>query len=469
MSTSTLPAPKEWTRQSYLAHAAAQQPNWPDPQAYNGVIEQLRLLPPLVFAGEIRTLKRRLAKAAQGEEFLLQGGDCAEAFSDVTANSIKARLKVLLQMAVVLAYAGEKPVIKVGRIAGQFAKPRSSDTEVIDGTEYPSYRGDAVNSPEVDSAARRPDPGRLLQMYNASTATLNIIRAFMKGGYASLHRVHAWNNDFVLNSAQANRYEEIARQIDRALSFMRVIGLNPRMSEIHQADLFTSHEALLLGYEEALTRQDSTRGGWYACSAHYLWIGDRTRAVDGAHVEFLRGVLNPIGIKVGPKHDPDEILKLCELLNPNNEWGRLTLITRFGAPNVEKMLPPLVRAVERAGQRVLWSCDPMHGNTYTTGQKLKTRSFDDILAEIHRFFEVHWSEGTVPGGIHFELTGEDVTECTGGGQAIGETDLERNYLTQCDPRLNAAQSLEMAFQIAEMLHARPQPLGDAAAASDETD
>ena len=443
-----------WDRDSYRKRNAAQAPAWPDEREYETVLAELRRLPPLVFAGETRNLLGRLAAAAQGDAFLLQGGDCAEAFSDVNATSIKARLKVLLQMAVVLAYAGEKPVVKVGRIAGQYAKPRSSPTENVGGVEVPTYRGDAVNSPEATESARRPDPRRLLSTYHASTATLNLIRAFMKGGYASLHRVHAWNTDFVSTSPQGHHYEAVAREIDRALTFMRVIGLDPGLAEINQSDFFTSHEALLLGYEEALTRQDSTRGGWYACSAHYLWLGDRTRQLDGAHVEFLRGVLNPIGVKVGPKHDIDEILRLCEILNPENEWGRLTLITRFGAPHVEKCLPPLVRAIEREGKRVLWSCDPMHGNTYTTGSSYKTRSFQDILAEIHRFFELHWAEGTIPGGVHFELTGEDVTECTGGGQEISEDDLKKNYLTQCDPRLNAAQSLEMAFQIAEMLHAR---------------
>ena len=447
-----------WQRDSYRTRAAEQQPEWPDRDAYESTLAELRRLPPLVFAGETRTLLARLADAAQGEAFLLQGGDCAETFADVNAASIKGRLKVLLQMAVVLAYAGEKPVVRVGRIAGQYAKPRSRATEIIDGKELPTYRGDAVNAPEATDAARRPDPKRLLSTYHASTATLNLIRAFMKGGYASLHRVHAWNTDFVSNSPQGHHYEAVAREIDRALTFMRVIGLDPGLAEINQADFFTSHEALLLGYEEALTRQDSTRGGWYACSAHYLWLGDRTRQVDGAHVEFLRGVLNPIGVKVGPGHDVDEILRLTDLLNPDNEWGRLTLITRFGAPNVERFLPPLVRAIERAGKRVLWSCDPMHGNTYTTGSAYKTRPFEDILSEIHRFFEIHWAEGTVPGGIHFELTGEDVTECTGGGQEISEEDLKRNYLTQCDPRLNAAQSLEMAFQIADMLHARSRSL-----------
>ncbi len=461
--TTTIPVAENWTRESYRALPAAQQPDWPDTAEYEAALNELRQWPPLVFAGETRTLLDRLAAAARGEAFLLQGGDCAEAFADVNANSIKARLKVLLQMAVVLAYAGEKPVVKVGRIAGQFAKPRSSPTEKVNGLELPTYRGDAVNSPDPNPAARRPDPKRLLSMYHAATATLNLVRAFMKGGYASLHRVHAWNTDFVSSSRQGHRYEALARHIDRALTFMRVIGLDPAIPEIQQSDFFTSHEALLLGYEEALTRQDSTRGGWYACSAHYLWLGDRTRQLDGAHVEFLRGVLNPIGVKVGPKHDPDEIIRLTEVLNPQNEWGRLTLITRFGAPHVEKLLPPLVRAIERAGRRVLWSCDPMHGNTYTTGSSYKTRSFQDILAEIHRFFEVHWAEGTVPGGIHFELTGEDVTECTGGGQDISEEDLQKNYLTQCDPRLNAAQSLEMAFQVAEMLRAhsdRPEPQTD---------
>ena len=445
---------REWTRQSYRTLPAEQQPDWPDRERLEEVLAELRTLPPLVFAGEIRALHSQLADAARGKAFLLQGGDCAEEFRDCNANSIKARIKVIMQMAVVLAYAGEKPVIKVGRIAGQFAKPRSSKTEIVNGIEMPSYRGDAVNGPLPDPRERTPDPQRLLRMYHASTATLNIIRAFMKGGYSSLQRVHSWNNDFVLNSPQSKRYEDVARAIDKTLKFMEVIGLDPELPQIHQTNLFTSHEALLLDYEEALTRQDSTQSGWYDCSAHFLWIGDRTRQLDGAHVEFLRGVLNPIGVKVGPGHKIDEMLRLIEILNPENQWGRLTLITRFGAENVEKYLPGLIRAVQAAGLRVLWSCDPMHGNTYTTPQKYKTRSFDDILTEVHRFFEVHWAEGTVPGGVHFELTGDDVTECTGGGHQINETDLAHNYLTACDPRLNANQSLEMAFQIAEMLHNR---------------
>ncbi len=444
----------EWNRSSWRDFPAKQQPNWPDEQAYGSVLGELSKLPPLVFAGEIASLRNRLAEAAQGKAFLLQGGDCAEEFADCTGDKIRDRLKVLLQMAVILTYAGEKPVIKVGRIAGQFAKPRSKDMETVNGVELNSYRGDAVNSAVATPEARVPDPERLLKMYHTSTATLNIIRAFTRGGYASLHRTHSWNNEFVRNSPQGKHYEDIAARIDDALKFMQVIGLDPEMPRLNQVDFYTSHEALLLGYEESLTRQDSVTGKWFDCSAHFLWIGDRTRQLDGAHIEMLRGVQNPIGMKVGPKHDLDEIKRIIETLNPNNEWGRLNLITRFGADQVEKHLPGLIRAIESEGMRVLWSCDPMHGNTYVTEDLYKTRSFDNILGEIHRFFEIHWAEGTVPGGVHFELTGDNVTECTGGGQRIGEDELKNNYLTACDPRLNAQQSMEMAFQIADMLRRR---------------
>jgi 3-deoxy-7-phosphoheptulonate synthase len=438
-----------WEKSSWRKFPAMQQPNWPNPDEHRAVLDTIAKLPPLVFAGEIRRLKNMLAKAAQGEAFILQGGDCAEDFFNCTAPGIRENLKVILQMAVILTYAGGKPVIKVGRMAGQYAKPRSSDTEMVEGLEISSYRGDMVNSPEPQAAARIPDPQRLLQGYYLSASTMNILRAFTRGGYAALHRVHAWNNEFVKRSPMGQSYERLAKHIDDALNFMRIVGINTDIPQLNQADFFTSHEALLLGYEEALTRKDSTTGDWYDCSGHLLWIGERTRQVDGAHVEFFRGVLNPIGVKIGPDHDIDDVKSLIEKLNPENEPGRLTLITRFGSKTIEQSLPPLVRAVKNEGAQVGWICDPMHGNTYTATTGHKTRNFDEIMQEIRAFFEIHWDEGTVPGGVHFELTGEDVTECTGGGRNI--QDLNLNYQTNCDPRLNAEQSLDLAFQIAEMI------------------
>jgi len=438
-----------WEKSSWRKFPAMQQPNWPNPDEHLAVLDTIAKLPPLVFAGEIRRLKNMLAKAAQGDAFILQGGDCAEDFFNCTAPGIRENLKVILQMAVILTYAGGKPVIKVGRMAGQYAKPRSSDTEMVDGLEISSYRGDMVNSPEPQAAARIPDPQRLLQGYYLSASTMNILRAFTRGGYAALHRVHAWNNEFVKRSPMGQSYERLAKHIDDALNFMRIVGINTDIPQLNQADFFTSHEALLLGYEEALTRKDSTTGDWYDCSGHLLWIGERTRQVDGAHVEFFRGVLNPIGVKIGPDHDIDDVKSLIEKLNPENEPGRLTLITRFGSKKIEQSLPPLVRAVKNEGAQVGWICDPMHGNTYTATTGHKTRNFDEIMQEIRAFFEIHWDEGTVPAGVHFELTGEDVTECTGGGRNI--QDLNLNYQTNCDPRLNAEQSLDLAFQIAEMI------------------
>ena len=440
-----------WTKSSWKNHTALQQPNWPDQQKLAESLGVLSKLPPLVFAGEIRTLKGLLAKAVTGDAFLLQNSDCSEDFSNCTAPGIRETLKVILQMAVVLTYAGGKPVIKVGRIAGQYAKPRSSDTENVGGVEISSYRGDMVNSPEATVEARVPDPDRMVKGYYLAAATLNILRAFTRGGYAALHRVNAWNNEFVKTSPMGRSYERLAKQIDQALHFMEVIGFQTDHPIINQANFFTSHEALLLGYEEALTRQDSTTGLWYDCSAHMLWIGDRTRQLDGAHIEFLSGVLNPIGIKVGPNHDIDELKRIIEKLNPENDPGRLTLITRFGADKIEKHLPGLLREMKKEGHNLVWSCDPMHGNTYTAETSHKTRNFNDILQEIQCFFELHWAEGTIPGGIHFELTGNNVTECTGGGRNLLDHNLEEKYLTNCDPRLNAEQSLEIAFQIAEMI------------------
>lgn len=441
----------EWTKTSWQNYNALQQPNWPDQQVYQEAVGTISKLPPLVFAGEIRELKKQLAAASEGKAFLLQGGDCSEDFSRCTAPDIRETLKVILQMAVVLSYAGGKPVVKVGRMAGQYAKPRSADTENVNGVEIASYRGDMVNSPDPNEEARRPDPERMVKGYYLAAATMNITRAFTRGGYAALHRVQAWNKEFVKSSPMGRSYERLARNIDQALHFMEVIGLNTDTPQLNQASFFISHEALLLGYEEALTRQDSITGDWYDCSAHMVWIGDRTRQLDGAHVEFLSGVHNPLGMKVGPKHDIETMKKLIDKLNPENEAGRLTLITRFGAKDVEKYLPGLIREVKKEGYKVVWSCDPMHGNTYTAETGHKTRNFNDILQELQCFFEIHWAEGSVPGGVHFELTGDNVTECTGGGRNILDQNLQENYLTNCDPRLNAEQSLELAFQIAEMI------------------
>ncbi|MCG6930290.1 MAG: 3-deoxy-7-phosphoheptulonate synthase class II [Desulfofustis sp.] len=440
-----------WNRSSWKSFTAHQQPNWPDQAALDKVLKELSLLPPLVFAGEIRALKALLAKAVTGDAFLLQGGDCSENFSHVTAPTIRETLKVLLQMAITLTYAGGVPVIKVGRIAGQFAKPRSSDTEIIGDLVLPSYRGDMVNDPAPTAKARKPNPKRMLKGYNMSAATLNLLRAFTRGGFAALHRVQAWNQEFVSQSPMGRTYERMARQIDQAIRFMDTIGISMDTPQINQALVFTSHEALLLGYEEALTRIDSTTGDCYDCSAHLVWIGERTRQVDGAHVEFLRGVLNPLGVKVGPDYELDDIRKLADILNPDNEPGRLTLITRFGKDRIGDALPPLLREMKREGRNIVWSCDPMHANTFTTKDGHKTRSFEDILSEVRSFFDIHWAEDTVPGGVHFELTGEDVTECVGGARDIDDKDLKINYQTTCDPRLNAEQSLEVAFQIAEMI------------------
>ncbi|RUM34723.1 MAG: 3-deoxy-7-phosphoheptulonate synthase class II [Desulfobulbus sp.] len=447
MSTTT----QNWSKSSWHKYPVLQQPNWPDETKLNDVLETISQLPPLVFAGEIRDLKAGLAEAVHGKAFLLQGGDCSEEFNRCTAPNIRDTLKVLLQMAVTLTYAGGKPVVKVGRIAGQYAKPRSSDTEMVNGVELPSYRGDMANAVEPDLQARIPDPQRLLQGYNMSAATLNLLRAFTRGGFGALHRVQAWNQEFVKRSPMGRSYERLAKQISQALDFMQTIGIDIDAPQLKQAQFFTSHEALFLGYEEALTREDSLDGGWYDCSGHMLWIGDRTRQIDGAHIEFLRGVLNPLGMKVGPKHDVDDILRIIERLNPENEAGRMTIIARFGARDIDKHLPPLIRAVKNEGMNVVWSCDPMHANIRKTEGGRKTRSFDDILAELQCFFELHWAEGTVPGGVHFELTGDDVTECTGGARELNDDQLGLNYLTTCDPRLNAEQSLEMAFRIAEMI------------------
>lgn len=442
----------KWSKDSWKTFPAMQQVDWPDKEKHSAILQQINALPPLVFAGEIRKLQKLLAEAAQGKAFLLQGGDCAEEFSECTAPTIRETMKVILQMAVILTYAGEKPVIKVGRIAGQYAKPRSKPTETKDGVELPSFRGDMVNSEEFTIESRTPDCQRLLTGYFHSASSLNILRAFTRGGYASLAKVNAWNKEFVMQSKEGKSYAKLAAELEKALTFMKVIGFDPEtVTELNEVYFYTSHEALLLGYEEALTRQDSLTDQWYDCSAHMVWIGDRTRQLDGAHVEFLRGVHNPLGMKVGPGYDLDEIKKVIETLNPDNEWGRLTLITRFGKDKIDKYLPGLIRGIEKEGFRVLWSCDPMHGNTYTSDSSYKTRNFYDILAEIRAFFDIHQSENTVPGGIHFELTGQDVTECVGGAQEIKDYHLKHNYSTTCDPRLNAQQSLELAFLVSDML------------------
>ncbi|MGH2730041.1 MAG: class II 3-deoxy-7-phosphoheptulonate synthase [Actinomycetota bacterium] len=441
-----------WSPTSWRQRPAAQQPEWPDPVELDVVIDELRKLPPLVFAGEARTLAAGLAKVGRGEAFVLQAGDCAEAFGDFSADAIRDKLKIILQMAVVLTYAAGLPVVKVGRIAGQFAKPRSSPSEAVAGVELPSFRGHAVNDIAFDPQSRRADPWRLIRAYHQSAATLNLIRAFTKGGYADLREIHTWNQQFVADSKQGQRYEAIARQIDRSLRFMAACGVDLEAdASFHEVDLYTSHEALLLGFEEAMTRQDSLTGDWYDCSAHMLWVGERTRDLDGAHVEFLSGVKNPIASKLGPTATADQAVALCERLDPDHEPGRLTFITRMGADKVEECLPPLLRAVTDAGWTVTWVCDPMHGNTFATQSGVKTRRFDDILAEIKGFFAVHNQEGTVPGGVHLELTQEDVTECLGGAEEVLDAHLSERYQALCDPRLNARQSLDLAFELGEML------------------
>jgi 3-deoxy-7-phosphoheptulonate synthase len=415
------------------------------------VLEQLGVLPPLVFAGESRELTESLAAVAEGKAFLLQAGDCAESF-DTVADSIRDRLRVILQMAVVLTYFTGVPVVKIGRIAGQFAKPRSNDTETIDGVELPAFRGHIVNDVGFTTGERTADPQRLLTAYNRAAATLNLLRAFTKGGFASLSRVHQWNREFVASSPAGQRYEALADEIDRAVQFMSACGINSEtLTDLRQVDFYTSHEALLLDYEEALTRQDSLTGDWYDCSAHMLWIGERTRQLDGAHVEFLRGVRNPLGCKIGPTATPDEVLALCEALNPDRQPGRLTLITRMGATKVVDLLPPLLKAVSDAGHPVVWVCDPMHGNTFTADDGRKTRHFEDVLAEVFGFFAAHRYSGTHPGGVHLELTGDDVTECLGGGSDLVTADLADRYETMCDPRLNGSQSIDLAFRLAELL------------------
>jgi 3-deoxy-7-phosphoheptulonate synthase len=428
---------------------AAQQPDWPDADALAQARTALAGLPPLVFAGECDLLTDRLAKATTGEAFVLQAGDCAETFASNTADSIRARLKTVLQMAIVLTYAGSVPVIKVGRLAGQFAKPRSNGVEHINGQEIPAYRGDAVNSMAPDAVGRIPDPGRLVQAYHASSAALNLVRAFTQGGYADLHQVHAWNQDFVRQSDVGGRYEALAQEIDRALAFMHACGADPE--EFRRVEFYASHEALLLDYEKPMTRIDSRTGNPYDVSAHMVWIGERTRQLDGAHIDFAQRIHNPLGVKVGPTTSPDDILELVERLNPQRIPGRLTLITRMGAGKVRDILPSLVQKVDASGVPVVWMCDPMHGNTKALASGRKTREFEDVMDEVTGFFEVHRAAGTIPGGLHVELTGDDVTECLGGGESISETDLDFRYETACDPRLNRVQSLELAFRVADLV------------------
>jgi 3-deoxy-7-phosphoheptulonate synthase len=434
---------------SERAALAAQQPDWPDLAVVAEVVEQLRVLPPLVFAGECDALKARLGEVARGEAFLLQGGDCAETFVDSTADAIRDKIKTLLQMAVILTYGAQVPIVKVGRIAGQFAKPRSVDTETRDGVTLPAYRGDAVNGLAFTAESRTPDPQRLLRVYHSSAATLNLVRAFTQGGLADLREVHSWNQGFVASSSAHQRYEVMARDIDRALAFMEACGVDPE--EFRTVDLYSSHEALLLDYERALTRTDSRTGLPYDVSAHLIWVGERTRALDGAHVELAASVRNPVAVKLGPTTTPEEALDLVARLNPDDEPGRLTFVTRMGCDRVRDALPILVDKVTASGATVAWVCDPMHGNTFDAPDGRKTRRFDDVIDEVRGFFEVHRALGTHPGGLHIELTGDDVTECLGGAGGIGETDLPMRYQTACDPRLNHGQSLELAFLVAEML------------------
>ena len=442
----------KWSRESWRTKPIVQVPEYPDQAALSAVEKQLRSYPPLVFAGEARRLKASLAKVAEGQAFLLQGGDCAESFAEFHPDNIRDTFRVMLQMAVVLTFGAALPIVKVGRMAGQFAKPRSEANETKNGVTLPSYRGDNINGSDFTPESRHPDPARAVQAYNQSAATLNLLRAFAQGGYADLHKVHQWTLGFMADAATADKYSRFADRIQETLEFMEACGLTGEtVPQMRETEFYTSHEALLLWYEEAMCRNDSTSGQWYGCSAHMLWLGERTRQPDHAHVEFMRGIQNPVGVKIGPKTTPDELLALCDALNPLNEAGRLTLITRMGAERVGEHLPSLIRAVTREGRKVVWTCDPMHANTVKSSTGYKTRQFDRILAEVRAFFAVHRAEGTHPGGVHFEMTGQNVTECVGGTQAVSEASLGDRYHTHCDPRQNATQSLELAFLIAEAL------------------
>jgi len=441
-----------WTPSTWRASPALQQPDWPDQAALDAVLARLAALPPLVFAGEMRSLTRSLARVCEGKAFVLQAGDCAESF-DFSADSIRDKLKVILQMAVVLTYESEVPVVKMGRIAGQFAKPRSEPTEDLGGGNLiPSFRGHIVNDDAPTAEGRVANPQRLLQAYHQSAATMNLVRAFTKGGFADLRHVHLWDQPFVKSSPQGQRYERMAAEIDRILRFMGACGIDlDAAAGVNSVDFWTSHEALLLGYEESLTRQEASTGRWYDCSAHLLWVGDRTRHLDGAHVAFLTGVENPVAVKLGPSATPADAVALCQRLNPDAAPGRLTLVSRMGATRVRELLPPILRAVKASGHPVVWVCDPMHGNTYVSPSGRKTRNFDDVLAEVQGFFAACREAGVWPGGLHVELTGEDVTECVGGSEAVLDSQLAERYLTTCDPRLNARQSLDLAFGVAELL------------------
>ncbi|MDG6096348.1 3-deoxy-7-phosphoheptulonate synthase class II [Alteromonas sp. ZYF713] len=444
-----------WQPDSWRAKPILQQPDYEDKAELDQVEQTLSSYPPLVFAAEARELRRQLGQVCEGKGFLLQGGDCAESFSEFNAPKIRDTFKVLLQMAIVLTFAGRCPVTKVARMAGQYAKPRSSDFETINGVTLPSYRGDIINSFEFTEAARRPDPQRLVEAYHRSSATLNLLRAFAQGGLADLHEVNRWNMAFLENNPQKDKYLDLSRRIQDTLEFMDVIGINSTNTpSLHETSLFTSHEALLLNYEQALTRIDTLTGKPYDCSAHMVWIGERTRQLDHAHIEFFRGINNPVGVKVGPTMEEDELIRLIDALNPNNDPGRLTLITRMGADKLEANLPRLLRRVKAEGRNVVWSSDPMHGNTFSASSGYKTRNFDAILSEIKQFFQAHEAEGTYAGGIHLEMTGQHVTECTGGAYQISDEDLKEAYKTQCDPRLNADQVLEMAFLVADHLRSK---------------
>ena len=446
-----------WQPNSWRDHPIKQVPDYPDAEKLAGVEARLAAMPPLVFAGEAQSLKRHLGEVAEGRAFLLQGGDCAESFAEFSANNIRDSFKVILQMAVVLTFGASMPVVKVGRVAGQFAKPRSSPMEAVDGIELPSYRGDMINAMPFTEKDRVPDPKRLLRVYEQSAATLNLLRAFAQGGLADLTKVHSWVTEFLSGTPQADRFQELAGRIEESLNFMRACGITPETARpLAETDFYTSHESLLLNYEEALTRRDTITDekDWYATSAHMIWIGDRTRQPDGAHVEYMRGIANPIGLKCGPSLDPDELVRLIETLNPDNVPGRLTLIARMGADKVRAGLPPLLKAVKASGAKVVWCCDPMHGNTIKASSGYKTRRVNDVMAEVQGFFDAHDEIGTYPGGVHFEMTGQNVTECVGGVVDVTEARLGDRYHTHCDPRLNGAQALELAFLIADLLKQR---------------
>ena len=446
-----------WQPNSWRDHPIKQVPDYPDAEKLVGVEAKLAAMPPLVFAGEAQSLKRQLGEVAEGRAFLLQGGDCAESFAEFSANNIRDSFKVILQMAVVLTFGASMPVVKVGRVAGQFAKPRSSPIEAVDGIELPSYRGDMINAMPFTEKDRVPDPKRLLRVYEQSAATLNLLRAFAQGGLADLTKVHSWVTEFLSGTPQADRFQELAGRIEESLNFMRACGITPETARpLAETDFYTSHESLLLNYEEALTRRDTITDekDWYATSAHMIWIGDRTRQPDGAHVEYMRGIANPIGLKCGPSLDPDELVRLIETLNPDNVPGRLTLIARMGADKVRAGLPPLLKAVKASGAKVVWCCDPMHGNTIKASSGYKTRRVNDVMAEVQGFFDAHDEIGTYPGGVHFEMTGQNVTECVGGVVDVTEARLGDRYHTHCDPRLNGAQALELAFLIADLLKQR---------------